>query len=196
MSFFNKTFINTFQYYTFQQVKDLFKLKLIKTKGKTTNTFDIPTCGYKNATIYKNDVKIIHKSLLIHIKNLVNNKHILMNLNLSSLFNYKYDYSCTEVAAVSFGEHMIYIYKVESGRILRRSTVTPDGEEIDSFTFDKTEFVCFFFICTNQCDIQPIRDVEVDGVVIKLIMLDGNIPRAKNIIDKPRCHPVQYETEN
>ena len=114
-----------------------------------------------------------------------------MNVKIPPLFKYKSQYNCTDIDAGHFGEHVIFIYRVEENNILRRWTMTPGGKRIDPIVFNKTEYVCFVLIHINQQGIQPIKDVQINEMQITIIMQNGNNTVTKYVKDEPRCYTVE-----
>ena len=104
------------------------------------NTTNILTCDQKNVTIYNNNVKILGKSLFIHMRNTENNEQILKIMDLSS----DNRETCIPVATADFGKHKIFTYEIENSLKLIRYTVTPEADLIDRTEIGTTEFVGLF----------------------------------------------------
>lgn len=74
-------------------------------------------------------------------------------INLKFLFSNIDIKTCIPIVNIYLGRYKVYIYTVEEGNILKRSLISPDGEQINSRIIVKTKLVSCFLMESNNDDV-------------------------------------------
>jgi len=120
----------------------------------TFKIYQVPHCALDTVYAFYGNVKLRGDALFLQRWRLENNDILFQIINLPALFDNATNGTCLAIAGSYFGEDRVYIYQVEEGNTLVRSSVTPDGELADSQT-----------IATTQNEIERIT-VHEGGVVV------------------------------
>jgi len=131
------------------------KMELVVIEHKNTfKTYEVPHCALDTVYAFYGNVVLRGDVLFLQRWRLEKNDILFHIINLPLLFDNGTDGTCLAIAGSYFAEDKVYIYQVEEGNTLVRSSITPDGELADSQT-----------IATTQTEIERVT-VHKDGVVV------------------------------
>ena len=118
-------------------------MELVVIEHKNTfKTYEVPHCALDTVYAFYGNVVLRGDVLFLQRWRLEKNDILFHIINLPLLFDNGTDGTCLAIAGSYFAEDRVYIYQVEEGNTLVRSSITPDGELADSQTIATTQTVC------------------------------------------------------
>ena len=106
-------------------------------------TFMVPFCKLNQSSWVEPQAQHWRNILFLHSRP-DDAPPTLQILDLTAIYNYKYEGVCIPVPVVDthIGKYKAFIYTIKEDNILERRLITPDGKTTDPTIVAKTKYVC------------------------------------------------------